>query len=1415
MKTPRNLLSVKQDRLSYKALPLLAALMMPAVAMAQTMWIAPSTSDFNNPANWNGTYIGSSNPNCANDAGSNNVVLIQPGDPVWQHGDTLAGNGDNTSGAYLQTGSTNNTGGGNWLRMGLGTNSFGSYILSNGVVNVGGRIQIGERGTGYLEIDNGTMTANVNATQSPCLSVADGNWSLVAHNSPQGTVVINGGILNITSGEVWFGNGANDSYSRGTGHLIMHGGELDVNNWFVFGRFGGVGDLYMDGGVINKSSNNNVQFGVGTMDAGADPGTGTFTQYGGTFNCASDFQIGTDASAAQGTATVGSNAVLVVDRWLVVGRAGATGTLNISGNAAITKTGVNGGNLALGGGGGNGTVTQDGGTVTNTATQTLIARNGYGSWTLNSGSDVLGMVLIGEQNGGQGFLYLNGGDFTASEITTGTNGAASYLYLNGGTIIASANNPNFLHDLTSAEIDASGVTFDSQGYDIGVPQQLFDGGGGLTKVGSGTLTLSGANMYSGNTTVSAGTLNVGTSSTTTGSYTVADNAALGTMLQAANAQLSVSSLTAGSSTGAALNFDLGAYGNPTSAPLNVSGTYTANGTITINVAASIIQVGTIPLIQYASLSGSPTYVLGSLPLGTTGHLQVVGSTVNLVVDSTSQPRWDGSVAGQWDLGTNQDWVDLNTLTPTAYTDGTPVLFDDNATGTTTVDLTEAVSPASVTFNNNTLPYSIVGSGSIGGNIGLTLNGTNNVSILNTGGNNFTGPVVLNNGTLTVTNLTNGGSPSAVGASSADPTNLMVGATLNYGGAPVAIDRGFTIASSNATIAVQGDLTMSGQVTALTNALTGGSKFNKAGPGQLTLADAGQNEFAHNTPKPGLHVSDGTLVLDGSAGGQTNHTESEFWIGSTAGTGGSVILTNTTLISDSWLGMGRSSSNSTTSALTLYNSTYQMGNCSLGYANGVTGYQGTQILTLNGDSVFTNKGDLNLGESSGANLSISLNGNSLLYSQNRGLFCMGNGVTGDMTLADNSKVIINSGWFSVGAAANANASLVIKGSASFNNAGDFNVTDVGTGCSSIVTVQDNGQLNINNLYVGKDNGVTAILNITNNATVMSTNGLTMATFYDTTARVPNAAIVNLAGGSLAVNLIQGSTTAGTNNGIVNFDGGKLIIHGPYFGGHDVIYTLQAANILGGGLPIEVDNADYVRASQPLLGGNGDGGLTKLGTGTLYLDGANTYTNTTLVSAGTLGGSGTIEGPVTIASGATLMGDSGTLGSSLTINNTLTLQPGSTTFMNVTPSSNDQISGLVHVNYGGALIVSNNSATPLIVGQKFYLFTPPSPGSGNFSSVTILPSGSFTGTFDPTDGSVTIGSVTPPAPIVNPPTFSGGNMVMTGSGNPGDPYTWLSTTNLSAPIVWVTNSQGSFSASGTCTNSIVVTNPPTQFFRLRTP
>jgi hypothetical protein len=80
---------------------------------------------------------------------------------------------------------------------------------------------------------------------------------------------------------------------------------------------------------------------------------------------------------------------------------------------------------------------------------------------------------------------------------------------------------------------------------------------------------------------------------------------------------------------------------------------------------------------------------------------------------------------------------------------------------------------------------------------------------------------------------------------------------------------------------------------------------------------------------------------------------------------------------------------------------------------------------------------------------------------------------------------------------------------------------------------------------------------------------------------------------------------------------------------------------------------------------------------------------------------------------------------------------------------------------------------------------------------------------------------PIPLVPPtlvlPHVSQGNLIIRGTGGtPNAGYTWLAATNLSAPILWKTNSASTLDSKGNFSNAIPI-NPsqPVGFFRLRMP
>ncbi len=102
----------------------------------------------------------------------------------------------------------------------------------------------------------------------------------------------------------------------------------------------------------------------------------------------------------------------------------------------------------------------------------------------------------------------NGGTIRKGTIVLG--GVNSKLYFNGGTVVAGANG-NLISGTGFGYIQSAGAFIDTLLYSVtnSIPL-VSDAGseGGLIKLGSGTLTLTGTNLYTGSTIISNGTLSV-------------------------------------------------------------------------------------------------------------------------------------------------------------------------------------------------------------------------------------------------------------------------------------------------------------------------------------------------------------------------------------------------------------------------------------------------------------------------------------------------------------------------------------------------------------------------------------------------------------------------------------------------------------------------------------------------------------------------------------------------------------------------------------------------------------------------------------------------------------------------------------------------------------------------------------------
>jgi fibronectin-binding autotransporter adhesin len=406
----------------------------------------------------------------------NGLNLYGGGAAVWNNAAALGTN----SVTLGETGSSSNVS----LFFGSGLNYTNAITVSSGS---------GTRLIGNTDVTNQFGFAGItgNATNSGGINLAAGKdvtFAITNYNATTDRLTVSGAIAG-TGGVVKTGNGillltASNSYSGATD---IQGGKLYL---------GGAGRL--GSGAVTISNGANLDFATGSgqtnIVANNISGAGQIIQS----VASTDTRLTGDVTSTGGL-TINNGTVRI-------GNNGTTGSY--SGDTVVESGAVlafarsnaytHGGSIS-----GAGNVTK-----VNAGDVTLTGSNSYsGATTLFEGS-----LVAGHANafGSGGNITFNGGAadgtirYTAA--SAGTDWATRFRSTNGADIRldTAGNNVNL-----AGTIDSSNTN-------------------GLTKIGTGTLTLGGANAYGGATTVSAGSLIVnGNQSGATGVLAVAANATLG------------------------------------------------------------------------------------------------------------------------------------------------------------------------------------------------------------------------------------------------------------------------------------------------------------------------------------------------------------------------------------------------------------------------------------------------------------------------------------------------------------------------------------------------------------------------------------------------------------------------------------------------------------------------------------------------------------------------------------------------------------------------------------------------------------------------------------------------------------------------------------------------------------------------
>jgi autotransporter-associated beta strand protein len=884
-----------------------------------------------------------------------------------------------------------------------------------------------------------------------------------------------------------------------------------------------------------------------------------------------------------------------------------------------------------------------------------------------------------------------------------------------------------------------------------------------------------------------------------------------------------------------------------------------NGTyLVISNAASI--VGNVPTLFSASVLSASFFTNSGA-----GPYNVYMTVSNAAGAALT---WTGTAGNVWDVNTTTNW--LNTLSQVPCTFGSldRVSFDNTGAGST-VALTGALTPASVCFDNSTAhPYTVQGSGKISGATSFAKFGFGTVT-LDTADNNYTGPTLVAAGTLVLDAPDVLPTSTILDIGAGDTNNPSTG-SIDLSSASQTVD-GLNIADIDPSTLVNTSAALVDD-TKITNQIIIGAGQNLTVNGNVDIANntittgfaeesiTAESEFTCLTIMRGagtfnVQTNGGLFQFNGNLGTTVLATAAHMDMSGLANASINLGSGGTMNVGD----LSQAGDGNNSSVLTLASNTVVTANI---IDIGNSARNQPQTLKLGGGSNVFNINTLQLG--------VTRDWGQMFFNNTNGSIEMraANGLgAATVTVGPNSGTTY----------AASNQFLDLRGHyadllVSTLKVGEDDRGSSGAPYSSNYFGFSSGLLNVTALRVGNRLGNPSstpalwynTCDLDGGVVTVGATGIVMGTGYGTEgATSTNAATLNINGGTVTVagNIVLATQNAATGNNAVvsalNLAGGTLTVSGNILcdaGAASPASRLSSLNLNGTGAVLDltghaiggpgntvsntvnfVDALNFQAGTVQNVGQiNGGEPLVKNGAGTLSVAGTNVYTGGTIVSNGTLNVVGMIggSGPVTVLAGAELTGHgviqgpvtvSGILAPGvlpagvLGMNSTLTLNAGSTTTMELYPAlgTNNSVSGLASVTYGGVLVVIDVNGT-LAGGETFVLFHA-ATHTGAFGSITLpsLASGLVWTNNLAVNGSIGVIALPQTRPQISGVGVSGTNLVLSiTGGTPNSDYQVMTSTNLSVPIsLWTSVVAGILNSNGRFTNQIPI-NPsaPENFYLL---